>query len=141
MSMSRKVEGFMKLPESELEIMQVIWELDKKGVEDIHTGVIYRDYGHVVGRLKLTTVLTLITRLAAKGYVAIKKQGRFNCYKPLMDEDTYNKLAAADFVATVYKNDAKGLISALLGNGDITEEDIMELRAQIKSGAVNKTEE
>ncbi|MBQ4573570.1 MAG: BlaI/MecI/CopY family transcriptional regulator [Clostridia bacterium] len=139
--MSRKVEGFMKLPESELEIMQIIWDLDRKGVEPIHTGVIYKDYSDVVGRLKLTTVLTLITRLAAKGYIAIEKNGRFNSYKPKMDEDTYNKLAAADFVATVYKNDTKSLLSALLGNGDITEEDILELRAQIKNGENSKTEE
>lgn len=141
MSMSRRIDGFMKLPESELEIMQIIWELDRKGADPIHTGVIYGDYGDIVGRLKLTTVLTLITRLAAKGYVSIEKKGRLNCYKPLIDEETYRKLAAADIVASVYKNDPKSLLSALLGNGDITEEDIIELREQIRNGAQNKTEE
>ena len=34
----RRKKDFTKLPESELQIMQLIWDMDKKGVKDIHAG-------------------------------------------------------------------------------------------------------
>ena len=40
----RRKKDFTKLPESELQIMQLIWDMDKKGVKDIHAGALLAAY-------------------------------------------------------------------------------------------------
>ena len=125
-------KDFIKLPESELQIMQLIWDMDKQGIKDIHAGAIMNLYPEQVGHLALTTVLTLITRLQNKGFIALEKHGRANCAIVLADENEYKRKAAADFVSTVYKNNTKGLISALYSDGILKEEDIAALREEIK---------
>lgn len=122
---------FTKLPESELQIMQLIWDMDRKGVKDIHAGALISEYPDEIGHLALTTVITLITRLVNKGFVRLEKHGRANCAVVLADEAEYKQRAAADFVATVYNNNAKGLVSALWEGGIISEEDILWLRREL----------
>ncbi len=131
----RNKKDFTKLPESELQIMQLIWDLDKQGVKDIHAGALLSAYPEEIGHLALTTVLTLITRLQNKGFIRLEKHGRANCAIVLADESAYKRKAAADFVATVYKNNTKGLISALYNDGILSEEDISELRREIENNS------
>ena len=126
-------KNYTKLPESELIIMQLIWDMEKKGVKDIHAGALLAAYPEQIGHLALTTVLTLITRLQNKGFIRLEKHGRANCAIVLADENEYNRKAAADFVATVYKNNTKGLISALYSDGILSEEDIADLRREIEN--------
>lgn len=127
--MSRQLKGVAKLPESELAVMQLIWDMTKSGgpVAEITAGNMLERYPEQIGHLKLTTVLTLISRLINKGFVKAEKSGRAYCYMPLVDEDGYKQMAAADFVKTVYKNDTRGLISALVTDGNLTAGDIDEL--------------
>ena len=113
--------------------MQLIWDLDRQGVKDIHAGALIAAYPEEIGHLALTTVLTLITRLQNKGFIRLEKHGRANCAIVLADESEYKRKAAADFVATVYKNNTKGLICALYNDGILSEEDISELRREIES--------
>ncbi len=124
-------KNFTKLPESELQIMQLIWDMDKKGVKDIHAGALISAYPEEIGHLALTTVLTLITRLVNKGFIRLEKHGRANCAIVIEDEAEYKQRAAEDFVATVYNNNAKGLVSALWSGGIISEEDIAALKREL----------
>ena len=48
------------------------------------------------------------------------------------------QLAAEDFVKTVYKNDTRGLISALVTEGNLTEGDIGELMKMLEDKAPKK---
>lgn len=127
-----KKKDFIKLPESELKVMQLIWDMEKKGVKDIHAGALIAAYPEQIGHLALTTVLTLISRLQNKGFINLEKHGRANCAIVIADENEYKRKAAKDFVATVYKNNTKGLISALYSDGILSEDDISELRRDIE---------
>ena len=120
----------IKLPESELEVMHIVWDMEREGYSEIHAGEMFR-YAPAIGRLKLTTVLTLITRLSGKGYLSSRKVGRVNCYQSLVDETVYNNFATRNFLETVYKNTASGLISALIGGDCLSERDIDALRRYI----------
>ena len=84
-------KNYTKLPESELIVMQLIWDMEKKGVKDIHAGALLAAYPEQIGHLALTTVLTLITRLQNKGFIRLEKHGRANCAIVLADEDEYNR--------------------------------------------------
>ena len=122
--------NFIKLPDSELKVMQVIWDMTKTA-EKVDAGSMMEAYPDVIGHLKLTTVLTLITRLGEKGFVKTEKRGRVNCYIPAISEEHYKKSAAAEFVENVYKNRPINLMSALFDIGAINKEDIDEFRKRI----------
>ncbi len=125
--MQKNDKGFVRLPDSELQIMQLIWELEKNGAKEIYAGAIISTYPEVIGHLALTTILTLITRLQKKGYIAIEKRGRTNYSKPLISEEDYKRGAVENFAKTVFKNDGKALVEALCAGGIITERDIAQL--------------
>jgi len=129
----KKTDGnFIKLPDSELKVMQIIWDMYKQNEnEKVDAGSMMEAYPHIIGHLKLTTVLTLITRLNEKGFIRTEKQGRINYYIPIVVEEQYKNNAAAEFVENVYKSSPISLMSALFDIGAINKDDIDEFRRQI----------
>ena len=123
---------FKRLPQSELTVMQGIWELTERGEEDIQASSLIHVFPDTIGRFKLTTVLTLATRLHQKGFISVEKHGRSNCYQPLVAEEDYRRDAAADFVATVYRSKPAELFSALCDSGILTDKDIEELKSMLE---------
>ena len=132
--MKQASENFIKLPESELHLMQAVWALHAAGETDITAAALMAaDEG--LARLKLTTVLTLITRLINRGFLASEKRGRANCYTPLVSAADYKAQAAAEFIATVYESKPGSLLSAMIGGGLLSDEEIEELRAMLAQEA------
>lgn len=123
-------DRMIKLPASELEIMQAIWTLDEEGEKFISASLVMKRFPALT-RLKLTTVLTLITRLQTKGFIRTEKLGRSNCYTPLISSAEYRKFAYGDFVEKVYRNDRMDLFSALIADEALTKEDLEEIKALI----------
>lgn len=117
----------IKLPESELEVMQAIWALNEEGEKFVSAGLIMKRFP-ALNRLKLTTVLTLITRLQTKGFITTEKLGRANCYTPIIGSDDYRKFASGDFVEKVYMNNKMGLISALVSDESLTVDELEEIK-------------
>ena len=124
-------EKMIKLPASELEIMQAIWVLDEEGEKFISASLIMKRFP-ALNRLKLTTVLTLITRLQNKGFINTEKLGRSNRYTPKISSADYRKFAYGDFVEKVYRNDRMDLFSALVNDDALTKEDLAEIKALIE---------
>ena len=89
-------------------------------------------------RLKLTTVLTLITRLQTKGFIRTDKIGRSNCYTPLIPSDEYRRFATGDYVKKVYLGDKMDLISTLVSDETLTAEELAEIKAVIAKNEENK---
>lgn len=131
--MMKKKGKIAILPDSELQVMQIIWDMARENNDctTITAGAMLGFAPSQIGHLKLTTILTLINRLVAKGFVRTEKAGRANCCIPLVNEDEYRQNAASNFVETVYKNDTKSLISALLGSEKLSRGDIDEIRTLI----------
>ena len=123
-------DRMIKLPASELEIMQAIWILDEEGEKFISASLVMKRFP-ALNRLKLTTVLTLITRLQTKGFIRTEKLGRSNCYTPIISSAEYRRFAYGDFVEKVYRNDRMDLFSALIADDALTAEDIEEIKAMI----------
>ena len=124
-------DRMIKLPASELEIMQAIWTLDEEGEKFISASLVMKRFP-ALNRLKLTTVLTLITRLQTKGFIRTDKLGRSNCYTPLISSADYRRFAYGDFVEKVYRNDRMDLFSALVTDEALTKDDLEEIKALIE---------
>ncbi len=121
---------FIKLPESELEVMQAIWALHSEGEQYVTAGLIMKRFP-ALNRLKLTTVLTLVTRLQMKGFITVEKPGRSNCYTPLIDDTDYKRFITDDFINRVFVGNKAELIEAVHACGGFTAGELAALKALI----------
>ncbi|MCI7443193.1 MAG: BlaI/MecI/CopY family transcriptional regulator [Clostridium sp.] len=97
-----------KLPKSELDVMKVIWKVgDGVSSKEVVSAMEEKN------GWKRTTTLTLLSRLAEKGFVEAKKERRLTHYTALVNEKDYLKLATEDFLTDVHDGSLGSLFAAL----------------------------
>ena len=112
-----------KLGDGELEVMQAIWQAG----EPVTAGDILekvrekRTWG-------LSTLMTVLARLIEKGYLSCDKSTRSNIYTALIKEKDYKKKEGRSFLEKLYGNSLSGFVACLYDGGEISEEDLEELR-------------
>ena len=108
-----------RLPDAEFNVMKVIWNL----VPPITTNKITNKLAD--NTWKPQTLLTVLKRLSEKGFLNIIKDGKEHQYEVLIKEDEYLEIETGSFL----KRYAIGaLVKTLYSEGDLTEDDINELR-------------
>ena len=121
-----KEKNVKRLPDSELEIMMIIWEA-KEPVSS----------AYLMERLKgeknwaTTTVLNFLARLAERGFLQVRKQGRINIYSPLISEKDYIETESRSFLERLHKSSLKSFVAALYDGRSISGEDAEELKNYI----------
>lgn len=121
-----------KIADSEVEIMKVLWDKgDSITFTDIRSVVIERTGWDIA------TVNTLVKRLVKKGVLKQEKHDVY-FYTALVTEADYMQLKTKSLVENVYGGDLKGLLTTLLQSGDVSEEDLNELRNFWASGGKNQ---
>src|SRR4051812_584499 len=70
------------LSESELEVLKLLWELGPSTVRDLKAQLSSRGR-----RWAYTTILTLVTRLQAKGYVDSERDQTAYVFRPLVSRE------------------------------------------------------
>ncbi|HJF94465.1 MAG TPA: BlaI/MecI/CopY family transcriptional regulator [Lachnoclostridium phocaeense] len=124
------MEEIKRLPESELEIMQIIWKKSapvsrvdiEQALQETHP-------------LAPTTILTLMTRLCEKGFLSLKKEGRSNLYEPLITEKEYLAAESRSFLDRVFHGSVASFATALCDSG-VTKEELEELRRLLEEGGL-----
>jgi predicted transcriptional regulator len=71
------------LGDLEAEIMECMWNLDTASVRDVHECLLGRR------EIAYTTVMTVMTRLAEKGHLQRRPEGRAYIYSPLKTRDAF----------------------------------------------------
>jgi predicted transcriptional regulator len=117
-----------KLPESELEVMQALWACNVPATR-AEMEQILKDT-HPIAQ---TTLLTLLSRLADKGFVRIEKGERAAKYYPLVDKEAYLAQQSKHFVEKLCGGSISLFASALCRSG-LSKEDLEELQALLKKG-------
>ena len=122
------MKNMKRLPESELEIMQIIWKEE--------TPVSRITIEHSLQEkhpLAPTTILTLLTRLCEKGFLSLKKDGRSNLYEPLITEREYLACESRSFLDRMFGGSIAGFATALCDSG-IKKEELEELKSLFEKG-------
>lgn len=117
-----------RLPESELEIMQIVWR-EKPPV----SRVTIEHALQKIHPLAPTTILTLLTRLSEKGFLAQTKEGRSNLYEPLITEREYLASESRTFLDKLFHGSLANFATALCDSG-IKKEELEELRRLLEKG-------
>ena len=98
----------VRLPDCELEVMQVIWLLEKEGERFVTAGQIMKRYPPLC-RYKPTTVLTLLGRLCIKGFLLAEQRVRNKCYASRIDRDSYRRAVTREYLRRMYLDDTDGM--------------------------------
>jgi len=112
-----------RLPDAELEIMNVLWEADcPLSRADIESGLAESK------AWAPTTVLTFLSRLMEKGYVLCEKHGRFNMYAAGVSKQQYLEWENQTFLDRFYDSSVTNFVAAACLSQNVTESDIDELQ-------------
>lgn len=111
----------MKMSDTELEIMKLIWSLDHPvTAQELQKLLAEKQW-------KITTLLTFLTRLCEKGYLSSTKEGRSNHYAAVMSKEEYQQQETSEFVSQVHSGSMKSLFAALYKSKELTKADLDEL--------------
>lgn len=112
-----------RLPDSELELMQIIW-----------------DAGHPVTRLEIeyqlpvdrklsaTTILSFLSRLQDKGFVDVYREGKSNVYEAAVPKKAYLQEESRSIWKRLYQNSVRNFMTALGSGDELSDEDLDELQ-------------
>ena len=119
-------DNIRRLPDSELEVMQAIWTCTspvartdiEQCLKDKHP-------------MALTTLLTLLGRLAEKGFIRVEKNGRSSRYIPLVGQQEYLASQSKRFFDKLCGGNVITFANALCDSG-LSREEIEELRSLLE---------
>lgn len=118
---------FGKISDAEMEIMKIIWGKNKQ----LTTADILEELPKEKS-WKITTVMTLISRLVEKGILDAIKIGKLNHYSARITEDEYKAVQADNFLEDMHNGSVKNFIATLFNNKKISKDDISELKKWLK---------
>lgn len=117
-----------QLGELETEIMNAIWELEEATVQTVV------DVLQPRRKLAYTTVMTVMSRLADKGYLNRRKAGRSFVYTPGPTRDAVAGRMLDQVVDRLYQGAAGKAIAHLLeADEDVDDEELDRLEALIRA--------
>ena len=111
-----------KITESEGEVLEILWQSEEPlPVTPIRTQL-ERERGW-----DASTVKTLLRRLCDKGVLAVEKREVFY-YRPLLEREEYRRWSARSLLNRVFRGNTRDLIASLVGEDQLSEADLEELR-------------
>lgn len=119
-------DKIMHLPNSELEVMMILWEAK---------GEVSRSYidEKLQGRQTwgVTTVLNLLARLVDKGFVKVNStgKGKSNFYEAIISEEEYLESESKSVLGRLCSRSMTSLVANLYKNKSLSESDLDELQA------------
>lgn len=126
-----------RLPDSELEIMMIIWRLGHSATR----AEIEKQLGEDRKQLSSTTILSFLSRLEEKGFVEVKKEGKINVYTAAVREQDYLKRESKSILRRMFGNSVRNFIASLYDGENLTQEDMEELQRFIDEKRNTKADE
>jgi predicted transcriptional regulator len=122
------------LTEAELRLMKILWRRGESAVNDL---VASMPDGEM---LAYNSVLTTIRILEQKGYVDHRQEGRAFIYRPVVAEEEASRSEVKHVLGRFFGNSREQLLLSLLGDGEISREELGRLKAAIEAAAPDETE-
>ena len=121
-------QDIRRLPDSELELMQIIWDREPPVTRPEIEETLAKTHP-----LAPTTILTFLTRLCDKGFLAVERRGKVNYYTPLISRRDYLAQASRGVLDRLFGGSVAALATSLVDAG-VSREDLEELRKMLEEG-------
>lgn len=113
------------LTPAELRLMKVLWTRGESSVADMVAAC------EDEGALAYTSVLTTVRILEQKRYVRHRQEGRAFLYSPAIAEHEAGRSEVRQVLQRFFGNSRERLLLSLLGDGEITPEELRRLKVAI----------
>ena len=121
------------LSDSERRLMNRLWDRSPMTITEL-TAALREDTGWTKN-----TIITMLSRLEAKGAVRYEEGGRAKQYFPTVDREDAARAETESFLSKVYGGSLGLMVSNLVESHALTEADIAELSAILeKAGGEGK---
>ena len=118
-----------RLPDTELEVMKALWNTGADTPRSVLEDKLAR-FGWAAN-----TINTYLSRLADKGFVAVRREGRSNLYTPLVSQEKYQAFDSRAVLDRLYgspRNFVAALAREGLHRGEL--EELQSLLDQLNGG-------
>ena len=123
----------INLSDSEWRLMNRLWDRSPMTITEL-TAALREDTGWTKN-----TIITMLSRLEAKGAVRYEEGGRAKQYFPTVDREDAARVETESFLSKVYGGSLGLMVSNLVESHALTEADIAELSAILeKAGGEGK---
>jgi BlaI family transcriptional regulator, penicillinase repressor len=114
-------ESYIKPTESELEILQVLWQKKQASVREIHTELAkIKDAGY-------TTTLKLMQIMHEKGLVDRDGSARTHIYTPALHQEVAQKHILNKMINTLFSGSSTELVLQVLGNHKTSKAELQQI--------------
>jgi predicted transcriptional regulator len=117
------------LTEAELRLMKLLWERGESAVGDLVAAI------PDGATLAYNSVLTTIRILEQKGYVQHRQEGRAFLYSPTVAEHEASRSEVRHMMRRFFGDSRERLLLSLLGDDEVTPEELRRLREAIAKAA------
>jgi predicted transcriptional regulator len=119
------------LTEAELRLMKILWRRGESAVTDLVSAMPDGE------PLAYNSVLTTIRILEQKGYVEHRQAGRAFVYRPCVAEEEASRSEVKHLMSRFFGNSRERLLLTLLGDDEISAEELRRLREAIENSAAD----
>jgi predicted transcriptional regulator len=105
--------------------MKILWVRGESAVSDLVAAMDEKT------QLAYTSVLTTVRILEKKGYVRHRQEGKAFLYSPCIAEDEAGKSEVRHVLQRFFGNSRERLLLSLLGDGEMTPEELKLLKEAI----------
>src|SRR4029453_17590869 len=113
--------------DKEMEIMRVIWERGEATAKEIQEAL--PDERHY------NSVMTIIRVLERKGHLTHRAEGKAHVYRAKAKPEKAQRRVLSHLIEQVFGGSAAAMVLHLVETGDLTEEDLREVREQMAARA------
>jgi BlaI family penicillinase repressor len=124
--MAKRKNSEIRLGRLELQIMSVVWERGKATVHNV------KDALSRGRKPAYSTILTMMRKLEAKGYLAHDVQERSYIYYPTISQEAVRHGVVGDLVERLFEGSASLLLTSLVEQNRISEKELREIQKLIK---------
>ena len=115
----------LKLSGAELEIAQIVFRLGEARVRDVAKAM------PAEREMDFATVQTYLRRLHAKGFLAKRRAGRADVYRPAVRRAGVVRGVVRDLVDRLFAGDALPLVQHLISDRTLSDAQLDELQAML----------
>lgn len=107
-------------------VMEILWERGEATVHEV------RDALDRERQLAYTTILTTLQKLERSGWLEHRAEGKSYVYFPTRSREQAGAGSVKQFLKRVFDDNAVAMFQHLIREGDLSEDDLNELREMIE---------
>lgn len=130
--MAKATKSEIRLGRLELQIMNVVWSRGKTTVHEV------RDELSDGRKPAYSTILTMMRKLEAKGYLKHEVDDRTYVYEPTISRRAVRHSLLGDLVDRLFEGSSSLLLTSLVEQNRITDQELREIQELVKKRSVRK---